>query len=255
MFSSSRSVVRKSTCLGAAVVTALGLAASVDARVTRIIIDTPTPIPSTPSVDGVAYQTIIGRAFGELDPTDAHNTLITDIGLAPTNANGKVEYIATFTITAPTDLSEASGLVWHDVPNRGGKVGLTSDLKGVHDIELDSGWQGDNAGATAVPANAATLSPITPVNNDWVKTPVLTGVTGQLVGRIINRSGTNPAPLNVMGNPIPYFPADLSDTSGDVLTIHNHETINGIITEGGVVPRSPRPARTDPSRCRRADRA
>ena len=220
------------TALGASSLFATHVA---DARVTRIIIDQTTS--SSSSVDGVAYQTMVGRAFGELDPQDSHNTLITDIGLAPKNANGKAEYIATFTITAPTDLSQASGLVWHDVPNRGGKVGLTSDLKGVHDIELDSGWQGDNAGGTAVPANAATLSPITPVNNDWVKTPVLTGVTGQLVGRIINRSGTNAAPLNVMGNPIPYFPADLSDTSSDVLTIHTHETINGIITEGGVVPR------------------
>ena len=144
---------------------------SSDARVTRIVIDNP-PVnfqPPAPSVDGVQYQTVFGRAFGELDPNDSHNTLITDIAAAPKNANGKVEYIATFTLTLPTDLSQASGFAWHDVPNRGGKVGLTADLKGVHDIEIDSGWQGDNAGATAVPANAASLSPITPVNNDWVQ--------------------------------------------------------------------------------------
>jgi Alpha/beta hydrolase domain len=235
--------LRKSTLVAAAVAAALGLATSVDARVTRIIVDTTTA--SAASVDGVAYQTLTGRAFGELDPKDAHNTLITDIGIAPTNANGNVAYIATFTLTMPTDVTKASGLVWHDVPNRGGKVGLTSDLKGVHDIELDSGWQGDNAGAnpptqpgTTVPANAASLAPITPTTNDWVKTPVLTGVTGRLLGRIVNRSGTAPAPLNVMGNPIPYFPADLSDTSSDTLTVHAHETVNGIITEGDTVPRS-----------------
>ena len=228
--------VRNSVLVSAAVAGALGLAAAADARVTRIIIDQTTS--SSSSVDGVAYQTMVGRAFGELDPNDPHNTLITDVDSAPKNANGKVEYIASFTITAPTDLSKASGLVWHDVPNRGGKVALTNDLKGVHDIELDSGWQGDNSGPTAVPANANALSPISPVANDWVKTPVLTGVTGQIVGRIINRSGTNPAPLNVMGNPIPYFPADTSDTSSDVLTIHTKETIDGKITEGGVVPRT-----------------
>ena len=39
-----------------------------------------------------------------------------------------------------------------------------------------------------------------------------------------------------MGNPIPYFPANVSDNSGDTLTIHTHETVNGIITEGGIVP-------------------
>jgi hypothetical protein len=229
--------LRRSVAIAAALgATSLVCAVQADARVTRIIIDATTS--SSPSVDGVAYQTMTGRAFGELDPRDPHDKLITDIDIAPKNANGMVEYISTFTITAPTDLSRASGLVWHDVPNRGGKVGLTADLKGVHDIELDSGWQGDNAVATAVPANAASLSPITPVNNDWVKTPVLTGVTGRLLGRIVNRSGTAPAPLNVMNNPIPYFPADLSDTSSDVLTIHTQETVNGIITEGGVVPRS-----------------
>ncbi|HLW11714.1 MAG TPA: hypothetical protein VKU81_03355, partial [Casimicrobiaceae bacterium] len=116
----------------------LGVSPS-DARVTRIVIDNP-PVnfqPPAPSVDGVQYQTVFGRAFGELDANDEHNTLITDIGIAPTNGNGKVPYISTFTITMPVDLSQASGVVWHDVPNRGGKVPLTSDLKGVHDIELD----------------------------------------------------------------------------------------------------------------------
>jgi len=217
----------------------LGVSPS-DARVTRIVVDNPPANfqPPAPSVDGVQYQTVFGRAFGELDANDEHNVLITDIGIAPTNENGKVPYISTFTITMPVDPSQASGVVWHDVPNRGGKVALTSDLKGVHDIELDSGWQGDNAGATAVPANADSLLPITSVNNDWVKTPVLTSVTGSLLGRIVNRSGLNAAPLNVMGNPIPYFPADLGDTSSDVLTIHTHETVNGVITEGGVVPRA-----------------
>ena len=40
---------------------------------------------------------------------------------------------------------------------------------------------------------------------------MLTGVTGQILGRIINRSGPDAQPLNVMGNPIPYFPADSND--------------------------------------------
>jgi len=205
-----------------------------EARVTRIIVDATST--STPS--DISYKTLVGRAFGELAPDDPHNALITDIDVAPRNANGNVEYITTFTITMPTDSTQASGVVWHDVPNRGGKVSLSGDLKGVHDIELDSGWQGDNAGATAVPANATSLSPITPVNNDWVKTPVLSGTQGRILGRIVNRSGLNAAPLNVMGNPIPYFPANISDNSGDTLTIHTHETVNGIITEGGVVPNS-----------------
>jgi hypothetical protein len=67
---------------------------------------------------------------------------------------------------------------------------------------------------------------------------VLTGVTGQILGRIVNRSGLNAAPLNEMGNPIPYFPANPNDNSGDTLTIHTHETLTGVVTEGGTVANS-----------------
>ena len=211
----------------------LGVSAS-DARVTRIIIDRTADLAG----QDIPYQTLTGRAFGELDPNDQHNTLITDIDAAPRNANGKVEYIASFFIVKPVDLSQSSGLMWHDVPNRGGRITITTDLRNSHDIGLSSGWQGDNAGATAVPANAATLSPVTPSTNEWVKTPVLSGTTGQILGRIINRSGLNAAPLNVMGNPIPYFPADVSDNSGATLKVHLKETLNGVITEGETIPNS-----------------
>src|SRR5262249_13804063 len=77
--------------------------------------------------------------------------------------------------------------------------------------------------------------PVTPSSNEWVKTPVVGGVTGQILGRIINRSGTS-APLLVMGNPIPYFPANSADNSGALLKEHLSETINGKITEGATIP-------------------
>jgi len=74
------------------------------------------------------------------------------------------------------------------------------------------------------------------LTNHWVKTPVLTGVTGRIFGRIINRRDVGAQPLNVMGNPIPYFPVDPSTNSGATLTIHTKETINGVVTEAGMVP-------------------
>ena len=203
------------------------------ARVTRIIIDATVTLTG----QDIPYETLTGRAFGELDPSDPLNTLITDIDRAP-RVNGKVGYIATFFIVKPLDLSRASGLMWHDVPNRGGRITITPDLRNLHDVGLSSGWQGDNAGATAVPANASTLAPVPPSSNEWVKVPVLTDVTGQIVGRIINRSGVGAQPLNVMGNPIPYFPANSSNNAGATLTTHLHETIDGTITEGSTVPNS-----------------
>ena len=222
----------------AAAVALLACASPTEARVTRIVID------ATVDIAGQPYEQLTGRAFGELDPRDPQNARITDIELAPRNAGGKVEYIASFRIRKPKDMALASGLLWHDVPNRGGNVNLTADLFAANDTQLLSGWQGDNAGATAVPANAHCVPPYVapcaaPVfTNHYVKTPVLAGVTGQIFGRIINRSGLGAQPLNVMGNPIPYFPADPAGNTGAVLKTITHETITGIVTEGPTIPNS-----------------
>jgi len=235
MSSNLPKVFRKPVVIGmAAAIAVLAWVPPTQARVTKIIIDR----TATLTGQDIPYETLTGRAFGELDPLDSHNTLITDIALAPKNANGKVEYIASFFIVKPVDMSQASGLLWHDVPNRGGRITITSDLRNSHDVGVSSGWQGDNAGATAVPANASSPSPVTPSSNEWVKTPVATGVTGQILGRIINRSGLGAQPLNVMGNPIPYFPANALDNSDATLKIHTKETLPGVVSEGGTVPNS-----------------
>src|SRR5213593_1658181 len=139
---------------------------SADARVTRIIIDRPaTPLAQGPT-EPIAYETITGRAFGELDPMDAHNALITDITAAQRNANGMVGYVASFFIVKPVDMTKSSGLMWHDVPNRGGRITISSDLRAQGDIGISSGWQGDNTGATVVPANASSATPVTPSSNE-----------------------------------------------------------------------------------------
>jgi hypothetical protein len=223
---------RRSVIASVAAAVSLAWAPTSDARVTKIIIDR----LATPLAGDATYETITGRAFGELDPMDSHNSLITDLALAPRNANGMVEYIASFFIVKPVNMSQSSGLMWHDVPNRGGRITISSDLRAQGDIGISSGWQGDNAGATAMPSNAASPTPVTPSNNEWVKTPVLTGTTGMILGRIVNRSGMNGQALNVMGNPIPYFPA--ADQSNATLTTHTNETVNGKITVGEVIPNS-----------------
>src|SRR6266568_9571317 len=206
---------------------------SVDARVTRIVIDTTTDL-ANPAVPGNLYQLVTGRAFGELDPNDPHNAIITDIQLAPRNANHNVEYIASFRIRKPKDMSTASGVMWHDVPNRGGDVALPTDSFAGGDVQLLSGWQGDNAGGTAVPANVGCLPPCAPAfANHYVMVPAV-GVTGQILGRIVNRSGTNSQPLNVMGNPIPYLPATLDTTQASLVT-HTKETLRGVVTEGETI--------------------
>ena len=205
-----------------------------EARVTKIVIDRVQALAADPT-----YETITGRAFGELDPNDPHNAEITDLAAAA--GNGNATYVATFFIVKPIDMSRSSGLMWHDVPNRGGRITISADLRAQGDIGLSSAWQGDNSGngpglATVVPANAESPTPVTPTNNEWVKVPVLAGVTGRILGRIVNRSGLDGQPLNVMGNPIPYFPVDLSSNAGDTLRTILHETIDGKVTEGAIIP-------------------
>jgi Alpha/beta hydrolase domain len=68
------------------------------------------------------YERIIGKGFGELTPGDRHNSVIVDIGLAPRNANGKVEYSFDFYILKPTDLSKGNHKVFYEAPNRGSKL-------------------------------------------------------------------------------------------------------------------------------------
>ena len=227
---------------GIALAVALAWAPASEARVTRIVIDSTTAL-ANPAVPGNGYEQLTGRAFGELDPNDPHNALITDLQVAPRNANGNVEYVASFRVRKPLNMGTASGVMWHDVPNRGGDVGLPSDSFGAGDVQLLSGWQGDNAGGTTVPANATCLPPYSggcaapAFSNHYVVTPKLVGVTGPLLARIVNRSGAN-APLNVMGNPVPYFPANSADNSGATLKEHLAETVNGNITEGATIPNS-----------------
>jgi hypothetical protein len=243
-------------------------AASTHARVTRIVIDKTEPIAGQ-----AGWEQLTGRAWGTLDPRDPHNAEITDLEVAHhrrhngddgddndqddgdhegrghgKHAKQKGEYIASFVIRKPVVMGTADRLMWHDVPNRGGNVAFTADLLAAGDVHLLSGWQGDNAGATAVPLNVDCIPSSTgayvppcaaPVfSNHYVKVPVLAGVTGKIVGRIINRTGLDGQPLNVMGNPIPYFPADLADNRGSKLKVHTHETINGVISVGETIHNS-----------------
>jgi len=215
---------------------ALTLAAAISApaaqaRVTRIVIEKRT----SPAFNGASfgsagpYETLVGRAYGELDPKDPHNAIITDIQLAPKNARGMVEYTATFQIVKPIDMSKASHLMWHDVPNRGGRLTIVAAERNLGDVGLSSGWQGDNSGRT-VPGD----------NNDYVVVPIAKNpdgspITGKVMGRITNAGGQQSQAIYVLGNPLPYRPATL-DTKQASLETHESETLEGKITGVKQIP-------------------
>jgi Alpha/beta hydrolase domain len=68
------------------------------------------------------YEFIIGVATGEVSPSNPQNALITDIALAPRNANGNVVYQHNFYILKPLDLSHGNHKMMYEPPNRGSKT-------------------------------------------------------------------------------------------------------------------------------------
>ena len=87
------------------------LPAGADAQITRLGILSRTT-SNDPAFGSVGpYEVIKGRAHGELDPRDRRNALIQDIDRTPTNARGRVPYVATFTLARPLDRARASGVL------------------------------------------------------------------------------------------------------------------------------------------------
>ncbi len=70
------------------------------------------------------YERIVGRVYYELDPEAPANATVVDLGLAPRNADGKVEVSADLFILAPKDAGQGNGALLYDVNNRGNKLAL-----------------------------------------------------------------------------------------------------------------------------------
>ena len=210
----------------------LACAEPAQARVTRIVIGASAD-PDPVLTDGAPFpiMRITGRAFGELDPKDPRNAIIQDLRLAPKNRRGRVEYEATFQLILPSDPERMSGLMWHDVPNRGGRVTIVSAERNAGDVGLSSGWQGDNSGGTAQDRADREVA-VVPV----ARNPDGSSITGKVLGRIVNRSGTESQPIMVQSNPLPYRPASL-DTRKATLTAHSQETVDGKVTVHSVIAR------------------
>jgi len=115
--------------LASALLAATALPATVpvaEAHITRIVID---PARSqSPVFEGRVfgpegavgpYEKLRGRAFGEIDPADPRNAVITDLSRAPRNARGRVEYSMDIFILKPVDLKKGNHRVFLDFNNRG----------------------------------------------------------------------------------------------------------------------------------------
>jgi hypothetical protein len=247
----SRTLVRLRMVLIGAAALLLATAREASAKIVRIEIVSRQVAFGGRSFGTVGqYEKIVGRAYGEVDPNDRRNALIQDILLAPRNARGMVEYVATFTLLRPLDPSKGNGVLLHDMVNRGNKLNLLTydrtcatpgtpcDLEDAGDgllfrdgyTVLWSGWQGDVAESRGATDRNA---------RETVKVPVVRNADGSpITGPIVVRwsdlpAGTTTLALNSAGYYSvgavalgAYLPATL-DTHAARLETHTSETISG----------------------------
>jgi hypothetical protein len=208
------------------------LADRAEAQVTTITITSRAPFANG-QVFGTAgpYEEISGLALGEIDPRDPRNALITDIDLAPRQANGKVAYRTTFTIRKPIDMTRSSGVLFYNIVNRGSKNGpATWHYDGdpgdgfiykLGQVLLWSGWQGDMPISTVSPGQQGIDVPV-------ARHPDGSTVTGRVVERFVNVAD-NMTTQSLAG--AGRMPATL-DTASATLISAASETPAGI--KGGV---------------------
>ncbi len=225
IFRKRRNLLQLSIASALAAAGALVATSVVDARTTKLQITSRTIAFGGYSFAGVGqFEKIVGIAYGELDPSDPQNAVITDILLAPRNASGHLEYAHNFYILKPLDLSKGNHKMMYEPPNRGGKTHGT----------LNRGAGGNDPGAVTDPAVLANtfLWPrgYTTVWSGWEDLASLTSLTATLALPIAhNPDGstiTGPAYEYIMtsGNnfALSYAAADPTDKVTAVLTHRVH---------------------------------
>ena len=84
-----------------------------------------------------AYERLIGKAYGAVDPRSSSNRTIQDIELAPRNAGGLVEYVTDIEILRPREAGKGNGILLVEVVNRGNKLVLRNLNDGIRPVAAD----------------------------------------------------------------------------------------------------------------------
>jgi Alpha/beta hydrolase domain len=82
-----------------------------------------------------AYEKLVGKIYGEVDPKNRLNKVIVNLDKAPRNRRGKIEYWSDFCILKPIDMARGNGKIFYDAPNRGSKriVSFLNDAPATND--------------------------------------------------------------------------------------------------------------------------
>src|SRR6266567_612754 len=103
------------------------------------------------------YEMLRGTAYMEADPHNPHDAVIVDLGNAPRNAKGLVEFSTQFMILKPVEMQRSNRKIFYAVNNRGNNLeGLltattASQVSGTDAgfamtegfVVVDAGWEGD----------------------------------------------------------------------------------------------------------------
>lgn len=101
------------------------LAGGAEARILRIEVSRTEPAFGGQTFGEVGeYERVFGRAYGEVDPKAPANAGIQDIGLAPRNGRGMVEYSTEIEILRPLAFERGNKVLLFNVLNRGNKGAL-----------------------------------------------------------------------------------------------------------------------------------
>jgi hypothetical protein len=202
------------------------------AEITKIAIEKREPFAGGHEFAGTgAYEKIIGKAYGAIDPGNALNKVIVNLEKAPKNAQGLVEYDVDFYIMRPVEAAKGNHKILYDVTNRGRKALLprmndAPDGAGVNNPETV-----EDVGNGFVFREGYTLvwsgwDPDAPRANDGmtVRVPVATNAGAPIVKTIRDEFvfGTR-VQGNGSGAPLSYAAANL-DQKQARLTVRTKET-------------------------------
>jgi len=93
------------------------------AEITKIVIDKREPFAAGHEfgVTG-AYEKLVGKAYGEVDPKTHHNKNLVNLKNAPLNNRSRVEYSIDILILKPIDMQRGNQTIFYDVVNRGNQA-------------------------------------------------------------------------------------------------------------------------------------
>ena len=199
--------------------------------ITKIVINATASQPATfggTSFGTVGtYDRVVGTAFGQIDPNDPKNQVITDITLAQKDpTTGYVNYSFDFYILKPTNLASGAHKVFFEPPNRGGKQFGTFNASGGGNTPGASAADATVAGA-AYPAFLMNRG-YTLVWSGWDAEP-MGAATGTIRANL--PLAVNPDGSAINGQSYEYSVADNATTNCQVIYYAPAANANGVLTK------------------------